>query len=72
MEGIVKWYDRKKKYGFIQDKEDEQKEFFVHVSGLAEGTRVLWEGDEVTFDPDEGDKGPIAKNVVVTKKANDK
>ena len=72
MKGIVKWYDRTKKFGFIIDAEDETKEYFVHVSGLSEDVRVLWEGDEVEFDPEQGDKGPIAKNVVLLKKANEK
>jgi CspA family cold shock protein len=62
-EGTVKWFNEDKGYGFIEV-EGGGKDAFVHVSGLAPGTRVA-EGDRVTFDLEEGQKGPQAANVSV-------
>jgi CspA family cold shock protein len=62
-EGTVKWFNEDKGYGFIEV-EGGGKDAFVHVSGLAPGTRVP-EGDRVTFDLEEGQKGPQAANVSV-------
>jgi CspA family cold shock protein len=65
--GKVKWFDKKKGYGFI---EDEQKtEHFVHFSDImGKGYRVLEAEDEVEFEALEGPKGWQAKNVKVVKK----
>ncbi|MFQ5621386.1 MAG: cold-shock protein, partial [Candidatus Nanoarchaeia archaeon] len=41
---------------------DDGKDYFVHISGLEEGTKIF-EGDKVEFDAEEGDKGPKAVNV---------
>jgi len=60
MNGSVKFYNEQKGFGFIQA--DDNKEYFVHVSALPEGT-VLNEGDLVSFDIEEGDRGPKAVNV---------
>lgn len=60
MEGKVKFFNEMKGFGFIAA--DDGKEYFVHISGLKEGTS-LNEGDEVTFDVEEGDRGPKAVNV---------
>ena len=57
--GIVKWFDREKKYGFITS--DSKKEFFVHQSGVLEG--MLEKGMRVEFEVGEGKKGPVALNV---------
>jgi cold shock CspA family protein len=70
--GICKWYNTKKGYGFITP-EDGSKEIFVHSSGITKLTETeipsLNEGDKVTFDIQEGQKGPEAHNVVITEKA---
>ena len=60
--GTVKWFSNKKGYGFIE--QEEGGDIFVHYSAiLAEGFKTLSEGDQVTFDIEEGDRGPAAKNV---------
>jgi len=56
MEGIVKWFDAKKGFGFIQspevaDDNEEQRDVFVHFSKIQmEGFKKLEEGEAVTFD----------------------
>ncbi|HIJ11343.1 TPA: cold shock domain-containing protein [Candidatus Woesearchaeota archaeon] len=60
MNGKVKFFNDEKGYGFIQA--DDGQEFFVHSSGLNEGV-VLREGDAVTFEVVDGDRGPKAVNV---------
>jgi cold shock protein len=57
--GIVKFFNDSKGFGFIKD-EANDKEYFVHVSGLVDDVR---ENDEVTFDLQEGKKGLNAVNV---------
>ena len=59
-EGTVKFFNRTNRYGFIDG--DDGKSYFVHETGLAEGTKID-EGDKVSFDATEGDKGPKAENV---------
>ncbi len=62
MNGIVKWFSDKKGFGFIE-KED-GGDIFVHFSAInTSGFKSLSEGDRVTFDVEEGDRGPSAKNV---------
>ena len=69
--GIVKWFDSRKGFGFIT-LDDGTKDIFVHYSGI-KGTeseyRRIYEGDEVEFTIIDGEKGPQAQDVVVTKKA---
>ena len=60
MEGIVKFFNALKSFGFITG--DDGKDYFVHSTGLKPGVR-LYEGDKVTFDVEEGDRGPKAVNV---------
>ena len=60
LKGKVKWYNGKKGYGFIE-REDKEKDVFVHASAVREaGLKYLNEGDELTFEVEEGEKGPAA------------
>lgn len=60
MNGKVKFFNGSKGFGFIVA--DDGNEYFVHISGLKEGTR-LEENDSVTFDIEDGDRGKKAVNV---------
>ena len=61
--GTVKWFNAQKGFGFICD--EEGNDIFVHFSGLAmEGFKSLEEGQEVSFEIVEGNRGPQAANVV--------
>ncbi len=60
MKGKVKFYNISKRFGFITA--EDGTDYFVHQSGLNEGVRIR-EDDAVTFDTDEGERGPKAINV---------
>ena len=63
--GIVEWFDDRKGYGFIE--QEDGTDVFVHHSGInATGFKSLSEGDSVTFDVEQGKKGPSAVNVTVS------
>jgi CspA family cold shock protein len=63
-EGIVKWFNDAKGFGFIEQEEGD--DVFVHHSGInASGFKSLSEGDRVTFDIEQGQKGLAAVNVTV-------
>jgi len=62
MKGTVKFFNEMKGFGFIAA--EDGKEYFVHQTSLEEGVS-LQENDSVTFDVEEGDRGPKAVNVKV-------
>lgn len=60
--GTVKWFSDKKGFGFIE--QEDGGDIFVHFSSITmSGFKTLSEGDRVTFDVEESDRGPVAKNV---------
>lgn len=64
MQGTVKWFNESKGFGFIES--DEGGDVFVHYSAIqSEGFKVLHENQRVTFDAEQGQKGPAAANVRV-------
>ncbi len=63
LNGTVKWYNGKKGFGFIE-REDKEKDVFVHASAVKQaGLRYLNEGDKISFDLEDGPKGPNATNL---------
>jgi len=63
-EGTVKWFNEKKGFGFIQ--KDEGGDVFVHFSAIqGSGFKTLAENQRVSFDIEEGPKGPAASNVKI-------
>lgn len=62
--GTVKWFNDKKGFGFIE--QEDGPDVFVHHSAInSSGFKSLNEGDQVTFDVEQGQKGPSAANVNV-------
>ena len=63
IKGKVKWFNGTKGYGFIE-REDKEKDVFVHMSAVKDsGVGYLDEGDSLTFEIEEGKKGPSAVNL---------
>lgn len=70
--GKVKWFSNVKGYGFLE-KEGETQDIFVHYSSIqGEGYKTLKEGEEVTFEITQGERGPQATNVTRTAKGKKK
>ena len=64
IDGTVKWFNERKGFGFIE--REEGPDVFVHHSAInSSGFRSLNEGDRVSFDIEQGQKGPSAVNVTV-------
>jgi len=62
-EGIVKWFRDHKGYGFIE--QDEGRDILVHYSSINMiGFKTLVDGDRVSFEVEETERGPQAKNVI--------
>jgi CspA family cold shock protein len=62
VEGTVKWFNEKKGFGFIEQEDGD--DVFVHQSAInMPGFRTLREGDRVSFEVEERDRGPAAQNV---------
>lgn len=63
IKGKVKWFNPTKGFGFIE-REDKDKDVFVHVSAVrAAGLDQLNDGEEISFDVEDGPKGPNATNL---------
>ena len=63
IKGKVKWFNGSKGYGFIE-RDDKEKDVFVHMSAVKDsGVEYLDEGDVLTFDIEDGTKGPSAVNL---------
>ena len=63
LQGKVKWFNQNKGFGFIE-REDKEKDVFVHVSAVRDaGMNGLDEGQALTFDVEDGPKGPNATNL---------
>jgi len=64
MNGTVKWFNADKGFGFITG--EDGKDVFAHFSQInVDGFKTLEEGQQVTFDVTEGQKGTQAENIVV-------
>ena len=62
IKGKIKWFNPTKGYGFIE-REDKEKDVFVHTSAAQAAGLDLNEGDALTFDVENGEKGPSAVNL---------
>ena len=62
LQGKVKWYNPTKGYGFIE-REDKEKDVFVHSSAVQAANLNLNEGDQLTFEITQGEKGNSAVNL---------
>jgi CspA family cold shock protein len=68
--GTVKWFDKKKGYGFVTP-DDGSADIFIHYSAIKGGEdefKIVYEGDIVEYEITEGKKGPQASNVKIVEK----
>lgn len=63
MEGTVKWYDAVKGFGFVESADN--KDYFVHRTGIMDNFLELETDQKVEFEIKESDRGPVAFNVKV-------
>ncbi|GAA4650602.1 MULTISPECIES: cold-shock protein [Kistimonas] len=64
VEGVVKWFSEEKGFGFIE--REGEKDVFVHYRAInGTGRRNLYEGQQVSFEITQGQKGPQAENVTI-------
>ena len=63
LKGKVKWFNGKKGYGFIERDDKEKDVFFHHTAVRDAGLKYLNECDELTFEVENGEKGPSAVNL---------
>ena len=68
MEGTVKWFNKNKGFGFIQG--EDGKDYFIHHTALGQGSFIR-EGDKVSFEPVETEKGIQAQNVALLQKGSE-
>jgi CspA family cold shock protein len=71
VQGIVKWFDSKKGYGFIT-RDDDSTDVFVHFSAIEGGEeefKTIYQGDKVEFEIVDGEKGPQASKLTIIEKA---
>jgi CspA family cold shock protein len=62
-QGTVKWFNESKGFGFITG--EDGKDVFAHYSAIqGDGFKTLAEGEQVSFEVEQGDKGPRAVNIV--------
>jgi CspA family cold shock protein len=62
-EGVIKWFSEKKGYGFIE--QENGQDVFFHYSYInMPGFKTVNGGDRVNFDLEEGNRGPVAKNII--------
>ena len=69
MEGTVKFFNRKKGFGFVHG--DDEKDYFVHFTALPRNV-FLRDNDRVSFEPAEGDRGLKAESVQLLQKGSDR
>ncbi|WP_018694172.1 transcription antiterminator/RNA stability regulator CspE [Algicola sagamiensis] len=63
--GVVKWFNPEKGFGFLSP-DDGGKDVFVHFNSInADGFKTLAEGQSVHFNVEQGQRGPLATNVVI-------
>lgn len=63
--GLVKWFDEKKGFGFV---ESQGRDYFIHFKEInMQGFKSLKEGDKVSFEPSQSPKGPVATQLVVVR-----
>ena len=61
--GKIKWYNSKKGYGFVE-RDDKEKDVFIHATAVREaGLRFLNENDAISFEIEDGPKGPSAVKI---------